>query len=154
MSGKGGVRDVDHGYAELVKKVFGLKKPKIVVGIFEIAGAGTYADGVTLLEVAIWNEFGTENIPERSFIRAWFDENEAAAREGVRRMLVAVLEGKYTKEQALELLAQKFVGEIQKRIARRIDPPNRPSTVKNKGSDVPLVDKGQLRSGVTYKVEP
>ncbi len=154
MSGKGGVRDIDHGYAEVVKKVYGLQKPVIKVGIFDVAGAETYQDGVTLLEVAIANEFGTDTIPERSFIRAWFDENERACREAVRRMLVATLEGKYTKEQALELLAQRFVGEIQKRIARRIDPPNAPSTIKSKGSDVPLINKGQLRSGVTYKVEP
>ncbi len=148
------VRDVDHGYAKLVENVFGIEKPKITVGIFEVAGASTYSDGVTLLEVAIYNEFGTDKIPERSFIRAWFDENESKCKEAVRVMLVAVLAGKYTKEQALEMLAQRFVGEIQKRIAAGIPPENAPATIAAKGSSTPLIDKGQLRSGITYKVDP
>jgi hypothetical protein len=147
------VKDVDHGYQALVKRVFGLEgKPKIQVGIFEAAGAKSYEDAVTVLEVAIWNEFGTDTIPERSFIRAWFDENEEKCREAVRRMLVAVLEGKYQPEQALELVAQRFVGEIQKRMALGIPPPNSPATVARKGSATPLIDTGQLRSSVTYRV--
>lgn len=148
------IRDVDHGYKDLVARVYGIEKPVIKVGIFEAAAAETYSDAVSVLEVAIWNEFGTDRIPERSFIRAWFDENEANCRAAVRKMLEAVLTGKYTKEQALELLAQRFVGEIQRRIAGGIGPANAPSTVAAKGSSVPLIDTGQLRSSIAYKVEP
>ena len=147
------VKDIDHGYKDLVRRVKAFRGAKIDVGIFESDGSKLYEDAVTVLEVAIWNEFGTDKIPERSFIRAWFDENEEKCREGVRRMAEAVLAGKYTPEQALELLGAKFVGEIQKRIANGIPPPNAASTVARKGSDTPLVDKGQLRSAITQRVK-
>lgn len=148
------LKDVDHGYKKLVETVFGLGKPKITVGIFEAEGNAKVGDDeLTLIQVAIWNEFGTDDghVPARSFIRAWFDENAEKCREATRAMMQAVVAGKYTKEQALELLGQRFVAEIQKRIARGIDPPNAESTIKMKGSSTPLINTGQLRSGITYK---
>ena len=30
--------------------------------------------------------------------------------------------------------------------------PNAPSTIRKKGSDKPLIDTGQLRQGVSYKI--
>ena len=146
-------KDVDKGYKDLVRRVYGVGKPKITVGIFEVAGAKTYEEGLTLIEVAIANEFGTDRIPERSFIRAWFDENEEKIRAAVRVMLEATIRGKYQPKQALELLGQKFVGEIQKRIAAGIEPANAPATIAAKGSSTPLIDKGTLRAGITYKVD-
>jgi hypothetical protein len=147
------VKDVDHGYRRLVEIVFGLERPVITVGIFESEGSKMYAsDDMTLLEVAIIHEFGTDKIPERSFIRAWFDENQDRCREALRVMLEVVVAGKYTKEQSLELLAQRFVGEIQKRIAAGIPPPLAQSTIDRKGSSTPLINTGQLRSGITYKI--
>ncbi len=152
-----GVKDKDFGYAALLSRVYGTatKPPTIKVGIFASDGDRPH-DGdtdVTVLEVAMWNEFGTDRIPERSFLRAWFDENRDRCRLAMRKMLEAVVEGKYTREQAVELVAQRFVGEIQKRIAEGIPPPNAPSTVAQKGSDTPLINKGQLRSSISYEVD-
>lgn len=146
-----GVKDVDKGYKALLDraKMHGVIK----VGILAAEGDKAYDDGVTVLQVAIWNEFGTEHIPERSFLRAWFDENEAKCREAVKRMAEAVIAGKYQPDQALQLLAQRFVGEIQKRMAQGIPPPNAPSTIARKGSSKPLINTGQLRSSISYSVE-
>lgn len=148
------VRDIDHGYRKLVESVYGLRAPKIDVGILAADGAAAYAggDGATVLEVAMWNEFGAGHVPERSFIRAWFDENEDACGRAVVAMMRAVLAGRYTSKQAVELLAQRFVAEIQRRMAQGIPPPNAPSTVAAKGSDKPLIDTGQLRSSISYLV--
>jgi hypothetical protein len=146
-------KDRDNGYRALVRRVYGVKAPTIKVGILSSDGEKKYEDAVTVLEVAVWNEFGTDQTPERSFIRAWFDENEGRLREAMRRMMVSVVAGKRTKEQALEILAQRCVGEIQKRIAAGINPPNAESTIERKGSDKPLVDTGQLRSSISYRVD-
>jgi hypothetical protein len=146
-------KDRDRGYRALVRRVYGMKAPVITVGILSEAGKDTYEDGLTVLEVAVFNEFGTDRIPERSFIRAWFDENEGRLRTALSRMTVSVIAGKRTKEQALELLAQACVGQIQKRIANGISPPNADSTIDRKGSDKPLVDTGQLRSALGYRVD-
>lgn len=147
------VKDVDKGYAALVKRVYGMGAPKVDVGIFD-SGA-TEPDGMTVLEVAIVHEFGSDarGIPERSFLRAWFDENSDNCRAAMAAMMQAVLEGKYAKDQAIELLAQRFVAEIQKRIAQGIPPPNAPATIAAKGSATPLIDTGQLRSSISYKVK-
>lgn len=145
-----GVRDTDHGYRELVDRIFKMGKPQILVGILE--GTQTDEDGMTVIEVATINEFGLGGVPERSFLRAWFDENEVRAQEAMRRLLVSVVEGKRTKEAALETFGLWVQGEIQARIAAGIDPPNAESTVAKKGSSTPLVNRGVMRSAISFKV--
>lgn len=146
------VQDKDRGYEELVSRVFAIGAPKVAVGVFETDGSKVYVDGLTVLDVATFHEFGL-GVPERSFLRGWFDENIERAKEAIRRLMVSVVEGKRTKEQALELFGQWLQGEIQKRIAEGIPPPLAQSTIDKKGSSTSLVDTGQLRSSVTYKVE-
>ncbi len=149
-----GVKDTDHGYKGLLNRVYGTATPPTIkVGILARDGDAEYDDGVSVLEVAVWNEFGTDRIPERSFIRAWFDENRDRCRTAMRKMLEAVVTGKYTREQAVELVAQRFVGEIQKRMSRGIPPANVQSTIEAKGSDKPLINTGQLRSAISYEVD-
>lgn len=148
------VSDVDKGYAALVRKIGGLDRLAILVGIFEREGSAPHDDdALTILEVASMHEFGTDTIPQRSFLRAWFDEHLERAREALRRLLVQALEGKITPEQAVERFGLWVKGEIQKRIAQGIPPPLAESTIEKKGSSVPLVDTGQLRSSITFKVE-
>lgn len=153
------VRDVDHGYAALVRRVFDLAKPRIEVGILgaEATAAKKGHDGqdepVTLLDVATWMEFGTDDIPERSFLRAYFDEHEAEIHARLGRLTKQVVMGKLTKAQALEQIGLYVVGEIQKRIAAGIEPENAASTIARKGSSTPLVDTGQLRQGISYRVK-
>ena len=66
----------------------------------------------------------------------------------------SVIAGKRTKDEVLELLGQQCVGQIQERISEGIDPPNAPSTIRQKGSSTPLIDTGALRSAVNYRVNP
>jgi hypothetical protein len=150
------VRDTDHGYDALVKRVFEFERPRIEVGILEEDGAAPHGGGgdpVTIIEVAVWNEFGTENIPARSFIREWFDTHESELRVALKALMISVVRGQRTKEQILELLGQMAVGQIQERISEGIPPENAPATVARKGSSTPLVNTGVLRSSVSYRVE-
>ncbi len=157
---KAGVTSTDHGYDALRKRIFGFGKPQIATGILEAEGAQPKtaepgeenAEPVTVIDVADWNEFGTDEIPARSFIRAWFDQAEPEMREDLRKLMRGVAAGTHTKEQVLELLGVKAVGGIQKRIADGIDPPNAPETIERKGSSKPLINTGQLRSSVSYAI--
>lgn len=157
------VRDVDQGYQALVRRFYALEDtPVIDVGVLEAEGAkvhegGPEGDGtrpVTVLDVATWNEFGTGQIPERSFIRAWFDENLPGARELVRRLLESVAAGKRDLATVPEVLGTTFVAQIQKRMAAGIPPANAPETIARKGSSTPLIDTGQLRSSITFRARP
>jgi hypothetical protein len=144
------VRDQDRGYGALVDRIFTMGSPKISVGIHEADG-GHEHEGLSVVALAAIHEFGI-GVPERSFIRAWFDENEERAKEALRRLLVSVIEGKRKPDQALELFALWAVGEIQARIARGIAPALAESTIEAKGSSVPLIDTGQLRSSISYEI--
>jgi hypothetical protein len=146
------VKDVDRGYKDLVKRVFEARRAKLEAGILEADGARADGD-LTVLEVATYNEFGTENVPERSFLRAWFDANEPAISEILRKQLGLVVAGKLTSEQALARVGAWCVGQIQQRIADGIDPANAPATIAAKGSSTPLIDTGTLRSSISYRVD-
>lgn len=150
------VTDRDRGARDLVKRVFDLatNSVPVTVGIHAQAGSEAHGDGgVTLLQVAEWMEFGTSKVPERSYIRAYFDENGERIQKMLEVMAVSVAAGKRTRQQAIELVGQKIVGEIQARISRGIPPPNAESTIRQKGSSTPLVNTGQLRAGISYEVK-
>ena len=170
------VTDRDKGYAKLVQRVFDLSKskPRISVGILagerktnpvgsapslaadEVhppeEGAPT-AEPVTILQIGIWNEFGTVNIPARSFVRAWFDESSGRMRAVLVPQMRHVVAGDITAEIALERVGLWAVGQMQFRIAQGIDPENAQSTIDRKGSSTPLIDTGILRSSLSYRVE-
>ena len=156
------IRDIDRGYAALVARVFDMAKslPVIKIGVLAgnaeephaAPGEATSGEPATVLDVAIFNEFGTDTIPERSFLRGWFDESEKGLRDDAGKMMQSVIHGQRTRDQILELLGQRSVGQIQERIASGIEPDNAPSTIRQKGSSTPLVDTGVLRSSITYEV--
>ena len=108
---------------------------------------------VTIADIAYWNEFGL-GVPERSFIRAWFDEASAENRAALKNALALVLRGEKTIEEALTLVGLRFVGKMQQRISKGVEPPNAASTIKAKGSSKPLIDTGQLRQSLTFLVTP
>lgn len=151
MAGKFKVTSKDNGHDALIRRIGDMKKGAVDVGIFADSGAKDDSPDLTVLEVAIFNEFGL-GVPERSFLRAYVDENEKKIKEYIKKFSEMIVAGKITKEQALEQLGLKIVGEIQQRISKGIDPPNAPSTIAKKGSATPLVNLGQLRSSVTHKV--
>lgn len=146
------VRDKDNGLRALLDRVQ-LGKPSIDVGIFETDGSKATENGETVLDIATFHEFGTIDAPERSFLRAWFDENEDRAKEALRKLMLSVVKGQRSKDQALEVFGLWLQGEVQKRISQGISPALAPSTIAKKGSSVPLIDTGQLRASVTYRVK-
>jgi hypothetical protein len=108
---------------------------------------------LTVGEVAAFHEFGL-GVPERSFLRAWFDQERPAILEALRAAHKQVLLGKLTPERAGNILGMRFAGQIQTFIAdRRVQPPLKEITIKRKGSSVPLINTGQLRSAITWLVQ-
>jgi hypothetical protein len=138
------IKDTDKGYKKLMKEL--AKKKSVTVGVHDAEGSKDHG-GVTVLDVATWNEFGTDKIPARSFIGAWFDENREVGKSKLLELL------QKDSKKAYELFGLWAVGQIQQRIANSIPPPNAPSTVKAKGSSVPLINTGQLRQNVTFRVK-
>jgi hypothetical protein len=137
----------------------------VTVGIHEEQGAATHqqednfgegfgqASPPTIAEVGAFHEFGL-GVPQRSFIRAWADENDGVNKKRLRKIADAVVSGHISSpRQGLERFGLLAVGEIQRRMADGIEPALDERTVKQKGSSVPLIDTGQLRSSITHRVE-
>jgi len=161
------VADIDHGWAALEARVSRLPalQTHVVVGVLGPAADAPHPTAndngkppPTVLDVAIWNEFGTGHIPPRSFIRETLDVHEAEILKMASRLGKAVALGRVDDRQAAGLLGEYVVGLMKERIANRGAPkafePNKPSTIAKKGSDVPLMaHTGQLRNSITYRVE-
>lgn len=146
------IRDTDKGFQAFLERAREASKGAgVSVGVHAAEGAEAEEGGLTVLDVAIFNEFGL-GVPERSFLRAWIDENTAVNTELLRRAAVMALKGGKTLPQALELLGMKFAGGIQSRIAQGISPANAPATIAKKGSSTPLIETGQLRQAITHLV--
>lgn len=143
------VRVHDRGARRLVSTVRTLRadKPGVEVGVL---GAEAYEGGITVAQVAEWAEFGLGQ-PQRSWLRAWVDNNRSELDRVVAAETRAIVEGRRTQAQALDRLGLWIQGQIQQRIANGIAPPNAESTIDHKGSSTPLIDTGQLRSSITYR---
>lgn len=147
------LRDVDKGFKDLTRRIMAPDNVTLKVGVF--ADSGTHPDGTSLVQVAIWNEFGTSTIPPRPFIRVYFS-NETRVRALASAALKQVITHNLTKKQALERLGMKMSGEIQHAISVAYFgayPANALETIRKKGSSTPLVDTGQLRSAISYRVD-
>lgn len=155
-----GVTSKDNGYADLIKRVIGMKPVTVRVGILEKDGGAAHGDDdATLIAVAAWNHFGVLakngegwHIPPRPFITDFVDKHEAEIRQKLVVLMQSVVKGERTREQALDAIGAWCAGQIQQEVADGVPPPNAASTVREKGSSTPLVDTGQLRSSISFDV--
>lgn len=106
-----------------------------------------------VIDRAAYNEFGTEHIPERPFMRSGLRDGVGELRRVSKVAAKSVVDGRRTTGQALNLIGIAGVGLIQERITDLKSPPNAESTVERKGSSNPLIDTGEMRRSVTHKVE-
>ena len=91
-------------------------------------------------------------IPERSFIRGGFDTNQKNINREVEKLLPKVLDLKLSVKAFYNTIGALLVGMIEEYMTDLSDPPNHPYTVKKKGSSNPLINTGDLRQRITYKV--
>jgi hypothetical protein len=130
-----------------IRKLFNHSELKVGVlgGTYKPEGEGEKS--LPLPYLAAVHEFGL-GVPQRSFIRGYVHEHQ----KEIQKVIVGAVQSKGPEVAALDLVGMYIVGQIQKRMANRIPPPLAPVTIARKGSDVPLIDTGQLRAGVTYKI--
>lgn len=138
-----GVKPLVHGLTELD----GLEAK---VGWFESAH---YKDGTPVAYVATIQEFGTDHIPARPFMRPAVADNGPQWLDLLAQGAKRVAEGGFSARDVLELVALKAAGDVGKAIQAVTSPALSPITVKRKGHAKPLIDTGQMFQSVTGKVE-
>lgn len=148
------ITDKDNGLKALLARIKGAKKAAVTVGVHAAEGGTPHEDApLSVAEIATIHEFGTGTIPQRSFIRAWADENATKNAEALAAVALSIVQGKFSLAQGLDRLGLRFVGSIQQRMAAGLSPALAPQTIARRehGGTKPLVDTGQLKSSIRHK---
>ena len=117
-------------------------------------GVDTDDDGrprADLVDIALWNELGTENIPSRPFMRDSVDKYKQDIGKMITAQKDALLKGA-TAKGVLDVLGLFQQGLIQTEIKEGDFVANAPTTIRKKGSDKPLIDTGTLKNSIHYIV--
>lgn len=122
-----------------------------------------FPSGSANVDKAIYNEFGTRGgasgggwggpIPERPFMRNAMRNNRSKYVAAMKASVASILTGKTNLRSILAKLGALAAGDIQKEITALTSPPNSPVTVALKGSSKPLIDSGEMRGSVTWKID-
>jgi hypothetical protein len=110
--------------------------------------------GLNMADIAAQNEFGTNKIPARPFIGPAIENNSSRILSLMRSDLSMLLQGKRTWDKIYVGLG-KYVTDLMKtEIDNKDSPPLSNRTIKEKGFDKPLIDFGQMRNALNYRIAP
>lgn len=147
------VRINDSGFNKYKNALKELDSKQIHVGLFSSVGDEVLTKGIV-------NEFGTTAtaynsvvIPERSFIRSTYNKQYKKVTEKINKIFVSILKGDYNIINKLKLIGLEQETEIKKTITDMKIPPNARFTIIKKGFDNPLIETGEMRSKISYKVK-
>ena len=145
------VTDKDFGYKRAIKSISALGGRGVAAGM--LANSGKEKDGADLVDVAIWNEYGTKHIPSRPFLRQATDKNLDKWLDLSEKLAGGVLDGRVSPQQLLNLVGVRAKADIQNEIRDGDFVPNAPATIRRKGSSQPLIDTGRMRQSINYRIE-
>lgn len=135
-----------------------LQKLKLQFGTVDVGffvGTAKYGSGTDITVIARVHDKGAMagrnrkvKIPERPFM---IPAGNKAANKTIN-ITVGSIVGGMDESQALSKAGELFVGFIQKEITNLKEPPNSPYTIEKKGSSNPLIDSGDMRKSVKWKL--
>lgn len=102
----------------------------------------------------IWNEFGTNHAPARSFMVSTATMYRRVYAAGLTASVAsAVRTGKAaTARKGVETAARLYHRDILRRIDSGIRPPNAPATLARKSGTTPLIDTGAMRRAILWRM--
>lgn len=142
------VKLIDHGFDNIIRQALKLDGKGVKVGIRR--GKGSH-DGTDMLDIAVYNHFGTATIPARPFVSDCAEKNAGQIQEVQKRLVYRVYQGGLSADGALAELGAWYVNVQKGHILHGGWTPNAPATIKRKGSNKPLVDTGQLVNTVDWE---
>ncbi len=131
-----------------IKEALGDMDKFVTVGIHEDKNAR--GEGLSNAQIGAINHFGGGNIPARP----WLDVGVEKGSRKYIQIIETAVKSNESLDMALERVGVVAAGEVQLYIRQLQDPPNAESTIKKKKSANPLIDTGQMRQSVSYKVTP
>lgn len=108
----------------------------------------------TIAAIARANEFGVpeRNIPARPFMQQNLEAHGFYKRHLAIR-LGRVIRGQRSLEGQLHALGETMASDVRKTITEGNFAANAPSTIAKKDSDKPLIDLGDMRKNVSYRID-
>ena len=145
-----GVIDRDLGYNRIIRDLEKLYGMEVVAGMLKDSGKAE--NGASYVDIATWNEYGTSRIPSRPFIRISADTNKAEWAKLAQQCVNDVIDGDSPRDAA-QVVGHRMVEDIRKVFGSSELKANAPSTVRKKGRNEPLVDSGEMRRRVNFRIE-
>ena len=144
------VIDKDLGYTRIFKDIKEMDGKGVKVGVM----GGTAEKGVSVVDYAVWNEFGTKHIPKRPFMQRTADEGLAETFKFTEHLVGKMIDGGISPDSVLKNLGEFYQKKIQMTIrnAKEWAAANAESTVRMKGSSSPLIDTGRLIQSIRYEI--
>ncbi len=142
---------IDKGWSRIINNIRAANRQEVVVGILDGSKNG---EGASIAEYASANEFGTDTIPSRPFMRTAFDENRADIHADIDKQGNRMVTGEITARTALTIIGQKQASRIQNTITGRdFLPKLAEETIRRKkGSTKTLVDTSAMVNAVQISV--
>ena len=144
------VIDRDLGYNRIMRDLQKLYGMEVVAGMLKDSGKAE--NGASYVEIATWNEYGTGHIPSRPFIRISADTNKQAWAKLAQQCVNNVIDGDSPRDAA-QVVGHRMVEDIRKVFGSSELKANAPSTIARKGRNEPLVDSGEMRRRVNFRIE-
>lgn len=92
-------------------------------------------------------------IPERSFLRAGYDQNLDAITRKASRLLGDVMGGTMSEEDFFEIFGTEFREAIKEYAIELSDPPKQDWPTRDPAKNNPLAMSGDMIGGIEYEVE-
>jgi hypothetical protein len=106
--------------------------------------------GLSVAQVAFWNEYGTEKSPPRPFFQNMIEDQQPT---WARKLGAALRYTGYRTKPALEIVAADIKGHLVESINLLQDPSLAPYTIEKKGFAKPLIDTAVMIRSITWVVE-
>lgn len=92
-------------------------------------------------------------IPERSFLRAGYDQNRDDVLKQAEKVLPDVLIGSMSEEQYFKLVGMTLRDAIKEYAVDLSSPPKKPWPTRDSSKNNPLIETGGMVNGIEYEVE-
>lgn len=148
------IRDIDRGMLGISKLVAKLQDTTLDVGVFSDAVNTEEKDVRYVADYAITNEYGSDHIPARSFMRSTIDEQGAKWTRSLADVFMQVSANGKNIDAELYKIGAIARSDIVSKIDSNINPPNALSTIKKKGAskNKTLIDHGILRNSIEARM--
>lgn len=127
---------------------------EIQIGYYADGNHETYEDGTSVVDVATFHEFGTQNMPQRSFLRGALKENRAVMKSHSKKVVAELVKGKINAKTAARRIAHAMAKIVWRKLvtASSWAEPLAHATIERKGHARILVDTELLRNELSWRV--